>query len=174
MASSRDNLRLRPLRVEDEAEARAAHEELAADGFTFLLDWDPAAPWTEYINMLERRRRGLDLPDDRVRAAFLVAEVERDVVGRVSIRFALNDYLADTGGHVGYGVRPAHRRRGFAREMLRQSLVIIRAEGIDRVLVTCDDDNVGSAAVIAANGGVYEDTRRDRFGGPDKRRFWIG
>jgi predicted acetyltransferase len=173
MAAPGDSLWLRPLRVEDEAPARAAHEELAADGFTFLLDRDRAASWSEYIIMLERLRRGDDLPSDRVRAAFLVAEVAGEIVGRVSLRFALNDYLADAGGHVGYGVRPAFRRRGFASEMLRQALIVLRAEGVDRVLVTCDDDNLGSAAVIAAAGGVYEDTRRDRFEGTDKRRFWI-
>src|ERR1700709_2378932 len=109
MAAPRENLRLRPLRINDEAEARAAHEELAADGFTFLLDRDRAPSWTEYINMLERLRRGDDVPSDRVRGAFLVAEVAGEIVGRVSIRFELNDDLAETGGHVGYGVRPAFR-----------------------------------------------------------------
>jgi len=35
------------------------------------------------------------------------------------------------------------------------------------VLVTCDEDNVGSARTIEANGGVYEDSRQG------KRRYWI-
>jgi predicted acetyltransferase len=52
------------------------------------------------------------------------------------------------GGHIGFGLVAKHRRRGYGTEILRQSLVIARAVGIDRVLVTCDDDNVGSAAVI--------------------------
>lgn len=166
-------LRLRPLRLDDEAAARAAHAELAADGFRFLLDFDPAAPWAEHLALHERLRRGEDLPPNRVRAAFLVAEVDGEIVGRVSIRFALNDYLAETGGHVGYGVRPAFRRRGHAGEMLRQALVLLRADGIDRVLVTCDEANVASARVIEGAGGAYEDTREDRFEHTAKRRYWI-
>ena len=68
----------------------------------------------------------------------------------------LNDWLRLEGGHIGYGVLPGHRRRGYATEILRQSLVVARAHGVDRVLVTCDDDNAGSAAVIEANGGVLD------------------
>ena len=64
---------------------------------------------------------------------------------------------ASQGGHIGYAVRPAHRRRGYATEILRQSLIIARAVGVDRVLVTCDDTNVGSSAVIEACGGVLDD-----------------
>ena len=90
----------------------------------------------------------------------------------MSIRYELNDFLAAYGGHIGYAVRPAYRRRGFASEILRQALIIIRAHGVDRVLVTCDEDNLGSAKAIERQGGVLEDTRVD----PDgirKRRYWI-
>jgi predicted acetyltransferase len=166
------DLRLRPLRLDDEAEARRAHAELELDGFSFLLDWDPAEGWAGYLRKLDSYRRGVDLPSDRVPAAFLVAVVGDDLVGRVSIRHELNEFLTNFGGHIGYGVRPAHRRRSYASEILRQALIIARGEGIDRVLVTCDDDNVASAKVIERHGGVLEDVRS----GPDclpKRRYWI-
>jgi predicted acetyltransferase len=70
-------------------------------------------------------------------------------------------------------VLPAHRRRGYATEILQQSLIIIRAIGVDRVLVTCDDDNIGSMKVIEKCGGVLESVVTydgDRIG---KRRYWI-
>lgn len=58
--------------------------------------------------------------------------------------------------------------------MLRQSVEIARERlGIGRVLVTCDDDNVGSIKTIEKNGGVLEGV----VTGPDltkpKRRYWI-
>jgi predicted acetyltransferase len=166
-------LRLRPLRTDDEAEALRAHEELLADDFELLLGWSPERTWADLLEQYERERLGLDLPEGRVPAAFLVAEVDGALVGRTSIRFALNDWLAAYGGHVGYGVRPAHRRRGYATEMLRQSLVIARAGGVDRVLVTCDDDNRGSAATIERCGGVLEDVVEEPGAGVRKRRYWI-
>jgi len=71
-----------------------------------------------------------------VPATFLLARVGGDLVGRVSIRHELNDFLAEFGGHIGYAVRPQFRRRGHATEILRQALVVARGEGVERVLVT--------------------------------------
>jgi predicted acetyltransferase len=165
-------LRLRPLRHQDADDAQAAQRELAAEDFAFLLDWDPAQPWAEYLELLRRRRSGAhDLPN-RVPATFLVAQAGSDLVGRVSIRHRLNEYLAEVGGHIGYGVRPAHRRRGYGTEILRQAVVIARAEGVERVLVTCEAENAASAAIISGAGGVLEDVRPDENGRPT-RRYWI-
>jgi predicted acetyltransferase len=69
-------------------------------------------------------------------------------------------------------VLPAHRRLGYATEMLRQSVDLTRAEGVERILITCDDDNVASAGVIERGGGVYESTVEGRAG-VLKRRYWI-
>lgn len=165
-------LRLRPLTTADEAEARAAHIELASDGFTFLLDWAPEDSWSRYLAALHDRRRGSALPADRVPASFLVAEAGGALVGRTSVRHALNDHLTAVGGHIGYAVRPAYRRRGIGTEILRQSLIVARAEGVDRVLVVCEEDNLVSATVIERLGGVFEDVRLDATG-TRMRRYWI-
>jgi predicted acetyltransferase len=165
-------LRLRPLRVEDEPEALAAHTEIEENRFQFLLDWSSERPWGEHVAEQRNRRRGIGLPENRVPVSFLVAEVDRALVGRISIRHELNAFLAEFGGHIGYAVRPAHRHRGYATEILRQGLVIARAEGIEDVLITCEEDNIGSICVIERLGGVLEDVRVDPEGSP-KRRYWI-
>lgn len=164
---------LRPMGVEDEGPARAAHAALVDDRFSFLLDLRPDEPWSAYVERLERWSGGEDLPADRVRAAFLLAWVDGAVVGRSSIRFALTPWLAAYGGHIGYGVVPGHRRRGHATEILRQSLAIARAEGIDEVVVTCDEGNVGSAAVIERCGGMLDAVVDDPVEGVAKRRYLI-
>lgn len=154
--------------------ATQAHVELAKDEFAFLLeDWDATQPWADYLRRLDDVRRGIDLPPDRVPATFLAAVVGDDLVGRVSVRHELNDYLRSVGGHVGYGVRPGFRRRGFAGEILQQALVVARAVGVERVLVTCDEDNRSSAKIIERNRGVLEDVRTDDADGVRKCRYWI-
>ncbi|MFC8277991.1 GNAT family N-acetyltransferase [Streptomyces sp. NPDC057271] len=92
-------------------------------------------------------------------------------VGAIDLRHELNDFLLRAGGHIGYSIRPSARRRGLATWALGAVLPEARTLGLDRVLVTCDDDNVASARTIERNGGVLEDTRDTEIG--RKRRYWI-
>ena len=164
------NLRLRPPRASDEADVLSAQRELGAEDFVFAF-LQPGESFADFLRMIDDRRHGRALRDDWVESTWLLAEVDRAIVGRSSIRFALNDFLMAKGGHIGYAVRPAHRRLGYATEILRQSLVVARAGGVDDVLVTCDDDNRGSARAIEANGGVLENIVD--IDGVALRRYWI-
>lgn len=100
------------------------------------------------------------------------AVVEGRIVGIISIRHELNDALMNCGGHVGFGVRPAERRKGYGAKMLALALVKCRALGITRALVTCDRDNIASAETIIKNGGILENevTLDD---GSVSQRYWI-
>jgi predicted acetyltransferase len=92
-------------------------------------------------------------------------------LGAISLRHTLNDFLLHAGGHIGYGVRPTARGRGLASRALRAVLPEARSLGLARVLVTCQDNNLGSARTIENNGGVLEDVRDTDLG--RTRRYWI-
>ena len=120
--------------------------------------------------LTQQRRNLTDPADGFVPAAlyWIVDDSEPDrVLGSLSLRFELNDFLRELGGHIGYGVRPSARRGGVATAALAASLEKAREQGLDRVLVTCDDGNIASARTIERCGGVLEDVRKD------KRRYWI-
>jgi predicted acetyltransferase len=166
-------LRLRPLRDDDRAAFVAAQRTMAAEGFPFGFDFDETTPWATYVETRDRHRRGLDIAPELVPATYLVADVDGTIVGRASIRHELNDFLAREGGHIGYCVLPPHRGRGYATEILRQSLVVARSVGVTHALLVCDDDNLASAAVIERCGGLLGDRTTDS-GGAVSRRYWIG
>lgn len=105
-------------------------------------------------------------------STFFVLDTERDVfIGAVNIRHYLNDALLLSGGHIGDGVRPSERRKGFATEMIRLALEECKKLGITRVLMTCDKDNTGSAKSIRNNGGVLEN--EIAAGDTVIQRYWI-
>lgn len=117
--------------------------------------------------LIADEREDAPRPAGRVPATALWI-VEGDAyVGCLHLRHRLTPWLLEQGGHIGYSVRPTARRRGHATQALRDALPIARGLGIDRALVTCDEDNAGSRAVIEACGGEYEDSRAG------KRRYWI-
>ncbi len=165
-------LTLRPPTPADEQACLEAHAEF--DDFPFLLLWNPQLSWSRYLELLDGLRADTRVPGGLVHSDFLLAECDGDVVGRVSLRFELNEALAQRGGHVGYGVRPGFRRRGLATAILRQSLPRLRAQGVERVLVICDDDNVASARVIERCGGLLERLVVPSDGTAPFRRYWIG
>lgn len=92
-------------------------------------------------------------------------------VGAVNIRHYLNKGLLATGGHIGDGIRPSERRKGYATAMIGLALVECKKLGIDRVLMCCDKDNIGSAKSIIRNGGVLENevVEDDHI----EQRYWI-
>lgn len=43
-------------------------------------------------------------------------------MGAVNIRHSLTKHLFNAGGHIGYGIRPSERRKGYATKLLALSL----------------------------------------------------
>ena len=168
-------LELRELRPGDESSFKRAIEEFATyePEWTFAFHYDVADDFGEYLKRLKSWSEGRDLPGGYVANTYLVGVVEDEIVGRLSLRHTLNDFLRRFGGHIGYGVIPSQRKHGYATEMLRQALPVAKSLGINEVLITCDDDNIPSQKVIKSNGGVFE----NKVPNPDTDqltyRYWI-
>ncbi|RNI22206.1 GNAT family N-acetyltransferase [Flexivirga caeni] len=115
------------------------------------------------------------LPPDRVHDTLSWIVDDRDptrILGSISLRHRLNDFLLAVGGHIGYGVRPSARRQGVATAALGLALDQAKGLGLQRVLITCNTENVPSYRTIERHGGVLEDVRET----PDHgviRRYWI-
>ena len=104
---------------------------------------------------------------------FYVRKYDNRLVGMIQVRHYFNDWLSKFGGHIGYSVRPSERRLGYAKEMLRMALPFCRDIGLDKVLITCIDGNIGSEKTILANGGVYESTVLEPNDNVELKRFWV-
>lgn len=129
----------------------------------------------EYIKISEDYEDPQKVPSHLVPATqfVFIRKCDNRLVEMLQVRHYFNDILEKYGGHIGYSVRPSERRKGYAKEMLKMALSFCREIGIDKVLITCIDGNIGSEKTILANGGVYESTIHEPTENVDLKRFWI-
>lgn len=124
--------------------------------------------YEEWLEDNLQAEAGLNIPENWVPAIQLVSfDVAGQALGFLNLRLRLNDYLLENGGHIGYSIRPSQRGKGYGKEQLRLGLAEARKQGLERVLITCDEDNEASRRTILSAGGVYENTI-DR-----SQRYWI-
>ncbi len=109
--------------------------------------------------------------DGLVKASLYFLLVENEIVGAIHLRHKLNEYLSKVGGHIGYGVKPSERKKGYAHIMLKLLLDDLKIKKYEKVLITCDDDNAASSKTIEGNAGVLENVIH--FEGKQVRRYWI-
>ena len=123
-----------------------------------------------YLNNIElKEEKDGKVPD----STFFCLDLDRNIfVGAVNIRHYLNEGLLKSGGHIGDGIRPSERRKGYATAMIGLALEECKKLGINKVLMCCDKDNVGSAKSIQNNGGILENEFINEDG-VIEQRYWI-
>lgn len=116
---------------------------------------------------------GINLPDSWVPDStyWLVTDHNR-IVGAVNIRHSLTEHLFNAGGHIGYGIRPSERRKGYATKLLALSLEKAKQLNITKALIVCDEVNTASEKTILHNGGLRDEDFIEEDGNV-VRRFWI-
>lgn len=133
---------------------------------------DTAAGFAAWVGrLLAEADTSVPLRPGRVHASYFWVAEAGTYLGAITLRHSLSEFLLRAGGHIGYSIRPSARRRGLATWALAEVLAEARSLGLDRVLVTCRDDNLASARTIEKNGGVLEDVRATELG--LTRRYWI-
>lgn len=153
---------------------RTAIEEYCVNEVTTYAFLDmPVQELLKYVDDIET---GNNLPDGWVTSTYLWLVDGDEFLGEVNIRHDVNESLLLCGGHIGYGVRCSRWNQGIGSEMLRLALEYAREKLLlKEVLITCNDDNFGSARVIENNGGVLRDKIENIKNGKKvlTRRYWI-
>jgi predicted acetyltransferase len=167
---------VRKLKLSDETAFFAAIAKWPKDiGFHLAIWYREGISFSDYLNLLDERERGENLEPSMVPMTLLFGFINDEIVGRVSLRHRLNENLLRSGGNVGYGVLPAFRGQGIATSLLKEILLVARARGLDRVLLTCDDSNSASIKTIEKCDGILENVidLPTEDGIIKERRYWI-
>ena len=174
--SPSQKIHLRQPEAFDREQVMAYRKEFLAidsrmDGTCALNEYDDFDAWLANVR---RYSSPETTPAGKVPATqYLALDENEHLVGMVNLRHCLNDYLLEFGGHIGYSVRPADRKNGYAIQMLKLALDEAKALGLDRVRIACDRYNIASAKTIQTNGGVLDGERYDPQDGTLTQRYWI-
>ena len=146
-------------------------KEYGGDIVPWSLNFD-TNDYDTLVDELNGYSLGLGLPDGFVPCStYWLINNENKLLGAIEIRHQLNDNLKFRGGHIGYGIRPSERRKGYASNMLSLALKQCKSMGLSKVLITCSKDNFGSAKTIINNGGVLDSEDIDNS--EVFQRYWI-
>lgn len=141
--------------------------------FEGLEDIKRVEDYNAFLKRLEKWKHQEQInPKFSSQTTFGVFDGEK-LVGGFVVRHTLKGALINHGGNIGYLVRPSVRRKGYGKTLLNLALEKARDIGLEKVLVTCRIDNIGSAKVIESNGGKYENDYYDESLRKTYRRYWI-
>lgn len=137
------------------------------DGITYE-DWLLEIERRKDIEYLNKINRCLS------KTFFVVRENDNHIVGMINVRYNISlDKLESWASHVGYGIRPSERRKGYAKIALYLALLEEKRLGEERVLLECTTDNIGSNKTILALGGELEKTEIDDYDNELTNYYWI-
>lgn len=159
-------IELKEIERNDEAAFTAFCErykkECGKEKIPFMLN-PKNLPFGEFFKLLESCKQQETLPEGFVLAKyFLIRNENIKIVGGICLRYQDSDFVLNYAGHIGYGIAPWERNKGYAKAALKSMLVIAKDLGLNTLLLTTDIDNAASTKVIAANGGVLEKTENDK------------
>ena len=137
----------------------------------YFLPFD--TPFETVVETLEAQSHGDKLPAGWVPQSTWFWLGEGEIQGVINLRHWLTPALEAFGGHIGYTVAPSKRRRGVATAMLKAVLPLSRSFGIEKLLVTCDTENLGSIAAIERNGGILDKVEWTESLKRKTRFYWI-
>ncbi|MCM0606506.1 MAG: GNAT family N-acetyltransferase [Xanthomonadaceae bacterium] len=172
MANPTSTLVVRELTQLDEAAFKKAIEQTPSDP-NFAHYYDKGITFDQYLYILNSVKLGYELPLGHVPAAVMYAFVGGDIVGRLTLRFDLNEEMINTAGHIGVIVIPDQRKKGYATEIMKQGLSIAKRADMPRILLTCSDSAEVPRKLIEKCGGTLENTYMDPVEKALKRRYWV-
>jgi predicted acetyltransferase len=139
-----------------------------------FLAWDAAAIAADFPAFVASLRRGETEPKEgKVPESIFWLVEDKTYIGRINLRHQLNDDLRRIGGNLGYDIRPSMRQRGYGNLICKLGLDEARKLGLERVMLTCDEDNPASRKIIEGNGGVLESSEVVHRPGVLCLRYWI-
>ena len=129
--------------------------------------------WLEFCENVKTKDKANELGKVPSNTYFLIRKEDNKLIGMINFRYELNEYLKRIGGHIGYGIAPSERKKGYGKVQLYLCLLKAKEKALDKVMVTCDITNTASAKTIEALGGIFEREEFEKEKNRTLKIYWI-
>lgn len=173
------NLYLKEPSLEDKLEIIKMCEEISQDnkddnfeGMSNLkmVLTDGYEKWLEQ-NEMDKHIENLK-PEWSNATNYILVDSNGHVYGCSSLRHHLKGDLLYIGGNIGYGIRPSERGKGYGTIQLMLLLEKAHELGLDEVLLTCRENNIGSKKTIEKCSYKADEPVQSRIPGILELRYW--
>lgn len=166
-------------RKEDALNYLKEHQEYDSDingtgGMDECLDELTYENWLEIQDKMTNEKYAESINRCPGKTYFLIRKEDNKIIGMINIRYNLTEAMLHFGGHIGYGIRPTERRKGYNKINLYLGLIKAKEEfNLDKVMLDCSVDNIGSNKTIKALGGILERCEIDPDDNTLTNVYWI-
>lgn len=111
--------------------------------------------FASFLKSVEDKKNGIG--NNGVKEIFYFAIEDDKIVGHASIRLnpEVDEDIYKFSGHIMYGVVPSKRKLGYGNKICKMLIEKMVAMGYDEIIITCNDNNIGSKKIIINNGGEF-------------------
>ena len=103
----------------------------------------------------------------------LIRESDNKLLWFINVRLELNDELLEHWWHIWYAIRPSERMKNYATAQLFSILPMYKDMWVEKILLTCDKNNIWSAKTIQKCGWMLENEVIDPSDWELIQRYWI-
>ena len=165
-------------RKDDVLEYMEEHQKYQSDingagGFDKVLDGVTYEDFLEKDFKMENKEYANSINKCPRKTFFLIRKHDNKLIGMISIRYDLTEELLQFVGHIGYGIRPTERGKGYNKINLYLGLIEAQKLGLPRVILGCSVSNTPSDKTIQALGGILERCEVDPSDNTLSNVYWI-
>lgn len=130
--------------------------------------------YNDMLKRIDEVEKGINLDGFASSTTYWLYDVENDIViGASNIRHFLDETGKKYWGHIGYGIRPSERRKGYGTLILRLSLEKAKELNLNKVFLGAYLGNVGSWKIMEKLYAKFEKIVYEEGTGLPIKRYWI-
>lgn len=127
------------------------------DPWPLRLKYSTEDEFNEMLNRIDEVEKGINLDGYASSTTYwLYDEDNNKIIGASNLRHFLDEIGGEYWGHIGYGIRPTERKKGYGTLILTLTLDKAKKLGLEKAYLGAYEDNIGSWKIMEKCSAVFD------------------